>query len=99
MTLGVALVVCTILFLFFTNALFRKAVLGIVVLLVVVVGGFFAWYEYVSLPRQEAERRQALAAAQERIGNEEAALARSRDADKLMDGRWLFLSTDIKHRR
>jgi hypothetical protein len=99
MSLGLALVVCTALFLFFTNALFRKTVVGLVVLVVVVGGTLLGWYEYVSLPRQEAERRQALAAAQERIGNEEAALAKSRDANGLMDDRWLFLSTDIKHRR
>jgi hypothetical protein len=96
---AVALVVCTILFLFFTNALFRKAVLGIVVLGAVVGGGVFAWYEYVSLPRQEAERRHALAAARKRLADEEEALARDRDANRLIDGRWLFLTTDTGHRR
>jgi hypothetical protein len=99
MNVGLALIFCTVLYLFFTNALFRKVALVLVAGVAVIGGAASGWNAYVTKPRQKAEPAQKVAEAEKRINLEEWTLARDTENNQLQDGRWLFLSTDIDHRR
>jgi hypothetical protein len=93
--LGAALLLATGLVLFFTNRLFRRTLLGAVILALIGGGGWLLYVRYVQTPEEEAAEKQAADA----LNAEDARFLAQVDQDALEEGRWLPVAVDTQHRQ